>query len=87
MVLGQLPQRKIAHPNHKTNPNQNPNPNQGSIFLWGNGLAAPLNPKTNPNLDRKPNPKRGAIFLGMQSSGYLFKYIYRSLFYSYYITI
>ena len=40
MVLGQLPQRKIAHPNHKTNPNQNPNPNQGSIFLRGNGLAA-----------------------------------------------
>ena len=44
MVLGQLPQRKIAHPNHKTNPNQNPNPNQGSIFLWGNGLAAPPQP-------------------------------------------
>ena len=41
MVLGQLPQRKIAHPNDKTNPNQNPNHNQGSIFLRGNGLAAP----------------------------------------------
>ena len=39
MVLGQLPQKKIAL-ERKTNPNPNPNPNPkwGTIFVGGNSL-------------------------------------------------
>ena len=64
MVLGQLPQRKIAHPNHKTNPNQNPNPNQGSIFLWGNGLAAPPTLKLILTLTESPTLSGGQFSSG-----------------------
>ena len=73
LVLGQLPQRKIAppppHRNPKTNPKPNPNLNRGTIFLVRKFLVAP-NPKNNPDLDQNPNPKRGAIFCWGQLSEY-----------------
>ena len=64
LVLGQLPQGKIAPPPHrnpKINPKPNPNLDRGTIFLVCKFLVAP-NPKNNPDLDQNPNPKRGAIF-------------------------
>ena len=61
MVLGQLPPRKIAPRNSKTNPD--PNTLTLSLGQLSSGAIFWLhpNPKTNPNLDPNPNPNRGAI--------------------------
>ena len=64
VVLGQLPPRKNAplpNPKAKLTLNQTLTLTGGAIFLEGNCLLAPPNPKTNPNLDPNSNPNGGAI--------------------------